>query len=408
MAAPGPPSSDSSASSASSAARLLDACFGRPVDRPPVWMMRQAGRYLPEYREVRQKISFWELCRSSELAATVSLQPFTRFQPDGVIFFSDILVPVAAMGADVEFAERGPHLPHPIRTPADVDRLHAFDPSAEIGFTGQTLRYLRSEVGQRAAVLGFAGAPWTVASYLIEGGGSKSYPAIKEMMFRDPRTLKRLLDLLADVAADVLSYQIESGAQAVQLFDTWAGELEPGGLSPVGASRGGPFDLADSQERRTRDPLRERLRPPARGHGPVGRGRALDRLAGTPVRGTTARAERGAPGQPRPGRPPRHSRKRSGAELRRWSGRRADGGTSPTSVTASSPPRASIASRRSSMRYASPFRPKPNRPRARRERRPDSDRPASPLQRRGSPLYVVPDGPRLAGGSRRRRATKSC
>jgi uroporphyrinogen decarboxylase len=221
-----PSSSSSSDSSASSGARLLDACFGRPVDRPPVWMMRQAGRYLPEYREVRQKISFWELCRSSELATEVSLQPFRRFQPDGVIFFSDILVPVAAMGADVEFAERGPHLPHPIRTPADVDRLHAFDPSVEIGFTGQTLRQLRSEVGQRAAVLGFAGAPWTVASYLIEGGGSKSYPAIKEMMFRDPRTLKRLLDLLADVAADVLSYQIEAGAQAVQLFDTWAGELE--------------------------------------------------------------------------------------------------------------------------------------------------------------------------------------
>ncbi|MDQ6891810.1 MAG: uroporphyrinogen decarboxylase [Acidobacteriota bacterium] len=209
----------------SSAERLLDACFGRPVDRPPVWMMRQAGRYLPEYRDVRRGVSFWDLCRSTELATEVSLQPFRRFHPDGVIFFSDILVPVAAMGVTVEFGDGGPHLPKPVRAASDVARLHAFDPAQEIGFTGKILGNLRSAVGGRAAVLGFAGAPWTLASYLVEGGGSKSFAAIKEVMGRDPRTLERLTALLADVVGEVLSFQIESGAQAVQLFDTWAGEL---------------------------------------------------------------------------------------------------------------------------------------------------------------------------------------
>jgi uroporphyrinogen decarboxylase len=208
-----------------SAGRLLDACFGRPVDRPPVWMMRQAGRYLPEYREVRARASFLELCRSAELATEVSLQPFRRFQPDGVIFFSDILVPVAAMGARVEFGEGGPELPEPIRDSAAVGRLRRFDPAQAIAFTGQILGRLSREVGDRAAVLGFCGAPWTLASYLVEGGGSRSFAVIKEMMGRDPGTLRRLLDLLADVVADVLSFQIASGARAVQIFDTWAGEL---------------------------------------------------------------------------------------------------------------------------------------------------------------------------------------
>lgn len=188
-------------------------------------MMRQAGRYLPEYRDVRRGVSFWDLCRSSDLAAEVSLQPFRRFQPDGVIFFSDILVPIAAMGVPVEFTDGGPHLPEPVRTASDVARLSPFDPSSEIAFTGKILSSLRAAVGDRAAVLGFAGAPWTLASYLVEGGGSKSFATIKEMMGRDPETLARLLDRLADVIGDVLSYQIESGAQAVQLFDTWAGEL---------------------------------------------------------------------------------------------------------------------------------------------------------------------------------------
>jgi uroporphyrinogen decarboxylase len=208
-----------------SARRFLDACFGRPVDRAPAWMMRQAGRYLPEYREVRRRVSFLDLCRDVDLAAEVSLQPFRRFSPDGVIFFSDILVPVQAMGARVEFGKEGPRLTHPVRTGDDVLRLRRFDPAGELRFTGEILKRLRSEVADRAAVIGFAGAPWTLACYLIEGGGSKSFAAIKEMMGLGQRTLEGLLNLLADVVGDVLSFQIASGAQAVQVFDTWAGEL---------------------------------------------------------------------------------------------------------------------------------------------------------------------------------------
>ncbi len=209
----------------SSRERFLSACRGLPVDRPPVWMMRQAGRYLPEYREVRKGVSFMDLCRSVDLATEVSLQPFRRFAPDGVIFFSDILVPVAAMGARVEFGDAGPELPEPVRDAAAVARLARFDPGAEIAFTGEILGRLKREVAGRAAILGFCGAPWTLASYLVEGGGSKSFAAIKTMMGRDPATLRRLLDLLADVVAEVLSFQIASGADAVQVFDTWAGEL---------------------------------------------------------------------------------------------------------------------------------------------------------------------------------------
>jgi uroporphyrinogen decarboxylase len=188
-------------------------------------MMRQAGRYLPEYREVRQKVSFLELCRSPDLATEVSLQPFRRFDPDGVIFFSDILVPVAAMGARVEFGEGGPELPEPVRDTRAVERLARFDPAEVVPFTGEILTRLKAEVEDRAAVLGFCAAPWTLASYLVEGGGSRSFAHLKAMMGRDPGVLRKLLDLLADVASDVLSFQIASGADAVQLFDTWAGEL---------------------------------------------------------------------------------------------------------------------------------------------------------------------------------------
>jgi uroporphyrinogen decarboxylase len=214
--------------SSPSAQRLLNACHGRPVDRPPAWMMRQAGRYLPEYREVRRRVSFVELCRDSDLAAEVSLQPFRRFAPDGVVFFSDILVPVQAMGVRVEFGKEGPRLSHPVRTGDDVLRLRRFDPAGELRFTGEILKRLRGELGDSAAVIGFAGAPWTLACYMIEGGGSKSFAAIKQMMGWGQRTLEGLLNLLADVVSDVLSYQIASGAQVVQVFDTWAGELSCG------------------------------------------------------------------------------------------------------------------------------------------------------------------------------------
>ena len=187
--------------------------------------MRQAGRYLPEYRQIREKVSFLDLCRTPDLAVEVSLQPFRRFGPDGVIFFSDILIPVAAMGARVDFGDGGPELPEPVRAAGDVTRLHRFDPARGIAFTGEILAALARELGEKAAVLGFCGAPWTLASYLVEGGTSRTFAGIKQLMGNDPGTLHRLLDLLSEVVADVLSYQVESGARAVQLFDTWAGEL---------------------------------------------------------------------------------------------------------------------------------------------------------------------------------------
>ncbi len=207
--------------------RFLDAAASRPVDRPPVWMMRQAGRYLPEYREVRGKLSFFELCEDVEAAVEVSLQPFRRFSPDGVVMFSDILVPARAMGAEVTIDDGGPRLAHPVRDEEGVRRLGFFNPAEKTPFVLEILRRLKSGVGDSAAVLGFAGAPWTLACYLVEGGGSKSFAAVKAMMTRDPRSLRALLTKLARMVADYLAAQLDAGADAVQLFDTWAGELSP-------------------------------------------------------------------------------------------------------------------------------------------------------------------------------------
>ena len=207
--------------------RFLDAAARRPVDRPPAWMMRQAGRYLPEYRKVREKLSFFGLCENVDAAVEVSLQPFERFRPDGVILFSDILVPVRAMGAGVTMDDGGPKLAHPIRTAKDVEALHGFDPEGETRFVMEILRRLRRSVGDSAALLGFTGAPWTLASYLVEGGGSKNFTAIKGMMSREPHTLRALLTKLSGMVASYLSAQLDAGADVVQLFDTWAGDLSP-------------------------------------------------------------------------------------------------------------------------------------------------------------------------------------
>ncbi|HET7453245.1 MAG TPA: uroporphyrinogen decarboxylase [Thermoanaerobaculia bacterium] len=208
-------------------ARFLEAARGRAVDRPPAWMMRQAGRYLPEYRKVRERLSFFGLCENVDAAIEVSLQPFERFHPDAVILFSDILVPVRAMGAPVEIDDRGPRLGRPVRSASDAAALHGFDPEGETRFVMDILRGLRGALGDAAALLGFAGAPWTLASYLVEGGGSKNFTTIKTMMTRDPRGLRALLTKLSGMVAGYLEAQLAAGADAVQLFDTWAGELSP-------------------------------------------------------------------------------------------------------------------------------------------------------------------------------------
>jgi uroporphyrinogen decarboxylase len=205
--------------------RLLRACRRQPVDRAPVWMMRQAGRYLREYREIREKVSFLELCKNTDLAAEVSLQPYRILGVDAVIFFSDILIPVEAMGVGVSLTDKGPEISNPVRTERDVAALQIPDPAAEVPFVGSIIRKLRQELTGKVPLIGFAGAPWTLASYMIEGGASKSYGEIKGMAYREPRVLHALLDKLASTVSSYLLFQIEAGAQVIQLFDTWAGEL---------------------------------------------------------------------------------------------------------------------------------------------------------------------------------------
>ena len=187
--------------------------------------MRQAGRYLKEYRDIRQKVSFLDLCKDADLAAEVSLQPYRILGVDAVIFFSDILIPVESMGVSVALTDKGPEIANPIRSQRDIDRLHIPDPATEVPFVGSILKKLRHELQDAAPLIGFAGAPWTLASYMIEGGGSKSFAEIKGLAYREPRVLHQLLEKLASTISTYLLFQIESGAQVIQLFDTWAGEL---------------------------------------------------------------------------------------------------------------------------------------------------------------------------------------
>ena len=205
--------------------RLLRACRREPVDRTPVWMMRQAGRYLKEYRDIRANVGFLELCKNTDLAAEVSLQPYRILHVDAVIFFSDILIPVEAMGVDVSLTDKGPEIGEPIRSQRDVEKLRIPDPAAEVPFVASIIRKLRKDLQNQVPLIGFAGAPWTLASYMIEGGGSKSFAEIKSLAYREPRVLHQLLDKLASTISSYLLYQIEAGAQVIQLFDTWAGEL---------------------------------------------------------------------------------------------------------------------------------------------------------------------------------------
>jgi uroporphyrinogen decarboxylase len=209
------------------AQRFLAACARKPVDRTPVWMMRQAGRYLPEYRAVREKVEFLTLCKTPELAAEVSLQPVKRFGMDACIVFSDILIPVEAMGAPVAFTDRGPAIDPPVRAIADVDKLRIPNPQTDMSFVLETLRLLRSALHEETALVGFCGAPFTLAAYLIEGGGSKTFSTVKAIMYAEPAMLHALLAKLADTAAEYAAAQVSAGAQAVQVFDTWAGELAP-------------------------------------------------------------------------------------------------------------------------------------------------------------------------------------
>jgi len=187
--------------------------------------MRQAGRYMKEYRDIRARVSFLELCKDTDLAAEVSLQPYKALGVDAVIFFSDILIPVEAMGVGVSLTDKGPEIENPIRTSRDIETLRIPDPASEVPFVGSIIKRLRKDLQNEVPLIGFAGAPWTLASYMIEGGGSKSFAEIKALAYRKPDVVHALLDKLASTVTSYLLFQIESGAQVIQLFDTWAGEL---------------------------------------------------------------------------------------------------------------------------------------------------------------------------------------
>ncbi len=207
---------------------FLHACRQEPVSRVPVWMMRQAGRYLPEYRAIREKHAFLEVAKTPELAAEVSLQPFRRLGVDAVIVFSDILIAAEAMGAPIELGDAGPVIRQPVRTAEQVAKLAEFDPDRETRFVGDAIAMLCRALGPGVPVLGFAAAPWTLACYLIEGRSQSGFPAAKAMMAAEPEVLRRLLEKIARATARYLKAQIAAGATAVQLFDTWAGELSSG------------------------------------------------------------------------------------------------------------------------------------------------------------------------------------
>ena len=204
---------------------FLKACRCQPVERVPVWIMRQAGRYLPEYRSIRDRHSFLEICKTPELAAEVSLQPFRRLEVDAIIVFSDILIVAEAMGIPLDVPEGGPVLGHKIRDEAGVRAIRDFDPMKETRFVGEAISLLARLAGPDVPILGFAGAPWTLACYLIQGQTRGELAHAKRMMYSHPALMRMLLERIARATARYLRMQMEAGAAAVQLFDTWAGEL---------------------------------------------------------------------------------------------------------------------------------------------------------------------------------------
>lgn len=209
--------------------RLLRALLREPVDVTPVWIMRQAGRYLPEYRAARGRAGdFKTLCTTPELACEVTLQPVQRYPLDAAILFSDILTIPDAMGLGLRFAEgEGPRFERPVRSESDVAALRVPDPETELRYVLEAVRLVRREIAGKVPLIGFAGSPWTLATYMVEGGSSRDFLVVKRMLFDAPALLHRLLGILAQSVAAYLNAQIRAGAQAVMLFDTWGGVLTP-------------------------------------------------------------------------------------------------------------------------------------------------------------------------------------
>lgn len=207
--------------------RFLRALARQPVDKTPVWMMRQAGRYLPEYRQVRaQAGDFMSLCKNTELACEVTLQPLERFDMDAAILFSDILTIPDAMGLGLYFAEgEGPKFRKTVRTEADVDQLQVINTASDLGYVTDAVSMIRRELNGRVPLIGFSGSPWTLATYMIEGQSSRDFMRAKTMLYTQPEVLHQLLEKLSLSVIDYLNAQILAGAQVVQIFDTWGGAL---------------------------------------------------------------------------------------------------------------------------------------------------------------------------------------
>lgn len=207
--------------------RFIRALKREPVNTTPIWIMRQAGRYLPEYRELRAEAgSFMSLCTNPELACEVTLQPLRRYDLDAAILFSDILTVPDAMGLGLYFAEgEGPKFKNPVRTSADVEKLPIPDPEDSLGYVTGAVRKIQQELNGKLPLIGFAGSPWTVATYMIEGGSTKDFAKTKQMLYREPATLHALLEKLADSTTLYLQAQIAAGVNAVMIFDTWGGAL---------------------------------------------------------------------------------------------------------------------------------------------------------------------------------------
>jgi len=207
---------------------FLKACRGEKISHTPVWIMRQAGRYLKQYQKIRKKVDFLTLCKTPELAAEVTIQPIDALGVDAAILFSDILIPVEAMGMKLEFFEKkGPVLNPPIRNEASIKKLAVPNPEEDMNFVLETIKILRRELNGKVPLIGFSGAPLTMATYMIEGGTSKNFLQTKRMIFQTPDLYASLMDKVAQTVIEYLRSQIKAGAQAVQLFDTWAGIFSP-------------------------------------------------------------------------------------------------------------------------------------------------------------------------------------
>ncbi len=205
---------------------FLRACRRERLDRPPIWIMRQAGRYMPEYQEIRKKTSFLGLCKTPELAAQATLLPIDLLGLDAAILFSDILIPVEAMGLSLEFTEhKGPKFLNPVRSDADIERLQIPDAKKATGFVGDAVRLINTRLDGRVPLLGFSGSPFTLATYMVEGETSKEFTKVKRLIFSNPRGYRALMEKVTRTVIDYLEMQIDAGIHAYQLFDTWAGSL---------------------------------------------------------------------------------------------------------------------------------------------------------------------------------------